>query len=146
MNTPNVVLPVSEWRDPRHRRGIAGEIFAARYLEAKGWIIQAHRYRIRHFDIDLVARRGPIVAFIEVKTRVSRIATGETLEDILRTSAQSIGRRKQTAIGLAARGWIAYRGRPHDLYRFDLLVVHVDAGGRWDVRHLANAWSWRERR
>src|SRR5439155_602941 len=40
-----------------------------RYLQSQGWVIAAHRFRVGHTEIDLVARRGHLVAFVEVKAR-----------------------------------------------------------------------------
>src|SRR5205085_3779921 len=41
------------------------------HLECEGWCILDHRFRIGHTEIDLIARRETIVAFIEVKTRLT---------------------------------------------------------------------------
>src|SRR5690349_21278800 len=58
-----------QWSDPRHQRGLAGEEQAIRFLQSRGWDILAHRYRVGRIEIDLIARRGALVAFIEVKAR-----------------------------------------------------------------------------
>src|SRR2546426_2118019 len=57
------------WTDPRHQRGLAGEEQAIRYLQSRGWDVVAHRFRVGRIELDLVARRGHLVAFIEVKSR-----------------------------------------------------------------------------
>jgi putative endonuclease len=111
---PNVIRPVSQWRDPRHRRGLAGELAAARYFQAAGWDIQNHRFRIGHHDVDLIVRRGNLVAFVEVKTRAST-AFGN--------GAESVGWRKRSVLRLVATCWIARHGQPRDQYRFDLAIV-----------------------
>ena len=50
--------PLRTWKDPRHRRGLAGERAAISYLLRNGWSIEAHRFRLGHHDLDLVARKG----------------------------------------------------------------------------------------
>ncbi|MCC7132696.1 MAG: YraN family protein [Gemmatimonadales bacterium] len=130
MQAPNVVRPIQQWRDPRHRRGLAGEIAAARYLESAGWRIEAHRFRLGHHDIDLVARRGQVVAFVEVKARTS--AT-------FGTGAQSVGWRKRAILRVVAALWIARHGTVGEEYRFDLVEV-LDARGFQHVSHIPDAW------
>lgn len=57
-----------------HQFGIMAEAFAAFYLRMKGYKILAQRFKTPVGEIDLVARRGKIIAFIEVKARDSRDA------------------------------------------------------------------------
>src|SRR5256884_5853365 len=64
------------WTDERHRRGIAGEEQAIRYLLSRGCTIVAHRFRVGHTEIDLIARQGDLVTFVEGKTRRGRAFRG----------------------------------------------------------------------
>ena len=54
------------WTDERQKRGLAGEEQAIQYLRSRGWHIVAHRFRVGHTEVDLIARQGSLVAFIEV--------------------------------------------------------------------------------
>lgn len=56
-------------RQGRYRRGLSSELIAAAYLTAKGYRILARRFRASAGEIDLVAARGTLVAFVEVKRR-----------------------------------------------------------------------------
>jgi putative endonuclease len=123
--------PADEWEDPRHRRGLWGEREALAYLTSCGWAVEAHRFRWGRHDIDLVARRGLLVAFVEVKTRRS---------DRFGDAAEAVGWRKRQSIGRVAALWRLRFGRPGDVYRFDLVTVRVRAGGRAEVQHLPDAW------
>src|SRR2546425_7110707 len=78
-----------EWTDERHRQGLAAEQQAIRYLASRGWFVLAHRFRAGRIEIDLIARRGRLVAFVEVKARRSD-AFGSPLEAV--TGAQRRGR------------------------------------------------------
>src|SRR2546429_3566837 len=83
------------WTDERHRRGIAGEEQAIRYLLSRGCTIVAHRFRVGRTEIDLIARQGDLVTFVEVKTRRGT-AFGSPLE------AGKGGKRRE--LGQGARG------------------------------------------
>ena len=135
MLKPNVLRPPSEWRDPRHRQGLAGELAAAQYLAAHGWKIAAHRFRLGHHDIDLIAQRGDLTAFIEVKARRST-SFGSGLE--------AVGWQKQLVIATVARSWIVRHGPPQGRYRFDLVVVRWPPKGTFPhVQHVEDAWRCR---
>jgi putative endonuclease len=58
-------------RAEREARGRRGETLAAWYLRLKGWHVLARRVKTPRGEIDLVARRGKMVAFVEVKWRAS---------------------------------------------------------------------------
>jgi putative endonuclease len=101
------------------------------YLTARGWTIEAHRFRWGHRELDLVARRGSLVAFVEVKTRTSA-AWGAPSESVLW--------RKRRTIRQVAEVWRQRNGRPEDDFRFDVIAVRVQRGGRYRVEHLEDAW------
>jgi len=121
----------ADWQDERHKRGLAGEEQAIRYLQSRGWTIVAHRFRVGHTEIDLIARQGNLVSFIEVKTRRGT-AFGSPLEAI--TGA------KRRELVKAARVWVDQLGRPADIYRFDCVAIVDDR-----LEHLADAFrpGWR---
>jgi putative endonuclease len=121
----------ASWSDPRHRRGLAAEEQAIRYLQARGWEVVAHRFRVGRIELDLVARRGALVAFVEVKAR-SGVAFGSAFEAI--TGA------KRREIVKAARVWMDRHGRPSDVYRFDCIAVVAQR-----LEHLEDAFrpGWR---
>lgn len=101
------------------------------YLTRLGWTIEAHRFRLGHRELDLVVRQGSLVAFVEVKTR-SSLAWG--------TPSESVRWRKRRTIIQVAEVWRQRHGRPDDVYRFDVVAVRVERGGRYRVEHLADAW------
>ena len=124
-------IPSSEWEDLRQLRGLWGERTALAYLVSCGWDIEAHRFKLGRHDVDLVARRGNTVAFVEVKARRSA-AQG--------TGVEAVGWRKQCTIAKVASLWRVRYGRPNDEYRFDVVSV-VDLGaGRCAVEHVEDAW------
>ena len=124
--------PVSTWTDPRHRRGYAGEKAAMAYLLRSGWRIEAHRFRYGHHDLDVVARLGSLVAFVEVKTRRS-VRFGEP--------ATAVDRRKQAVMTRLAELWRVRFGLPGDRYRFDVITVREgESSTSPQVTHIEDAW------
>jgi putative endonuclease len=123
--------PTAEWVDRRQLRGLAGERAAIGYLTSCGWQVEAHRFRLGHHDLDLVVRRGDLVAFVEVKTRRSA-ACGSALE--------SVSRLKQRLLGRVAMLWRMRYGRADDRYRFDLIAIQDLGRGRYQLEHVEDAW------
>jgi putative endonuclease len=124
-------VPASEWTHRGQRTGLWGERVALAYLTACGWAIEGHRYRAGRHDIDLVARRGSLVAFIEVKTRSS---------GALGSPAEAVHWRKRRTLCLAAEQWRLRWGRVGDHYRFDLVTVLTSTNGEAVVEHVPDAW------
>jgi putative endonuclease len=124
-------IPTSEWEDERQVRGLEGERLALAYLVSCGYAVEAHRWKMGRHDIDLIVRRGEIVAFVEVKTRRGD-SCGSPLE--------AVPRKKQSIIGRVAALWALRFGRSGDVYRFDLVGVQLKAGGRVEIEHVEDAW------
>ena len=116
-----------EKRQAAFRRGIVSEGLAANWLRLKGYRILASRFRTKHGEIDLIARRGATVAFVEVKARRTRDA-----------ALEAVDRRSQQRIVNAARSWISQN--PTDetaTYRFDVIAIVP-----WSrPYHLENAFA-----
>ena len=110
--------------------GRRGEALAAAYLAERGWRILARNYRAGPREIDIVAERGGVVAFVEVKTRATQ--TGGTPLEPIRAP-------KRWAVEAAARRWIHEHGRKGAAYRFDAVAVRID-GEEHEVSHIPDAW------
>lgn len=82
----------------RQRRGAHAEERAARYLERQGLAILARNFRSRLGEIDLVARDGPMLVFVEVRLRASSAYGG---------AQGSVDGRKQARIVAAARYYLS---------------------------------------
>lgn len=111
-----------------------GESVAARMLSAKGYKILGTRVLVgKHDELDLVARLGNLLVFVEVKTRKSE-GFGRPLS--------SVDRRKQRAMSRAAVRYIGHLRNPRVNFRFDVVeVVGEAAAGEPVVRHIENAFA-----
>lgn len=99
-------------------RGEAAEELAARFLAAQGLAILARNYRTRLGEVDIVAREGAVLVFLEVRLR-SWAAWGG--------AAASVDARKQRRIVAAARHYLS-RLRAEPPCRFDVLTLDGPAG------------------
>ena len=115
----------------RRRLGQWGERVAALHLEAKGYEIVARNWRCSRGEIDLVARAGQMVLFVEVRTRRGRR---------LGTPEESINPRKaQRLLQLAARYIAEHRLTDVD-WRVDLVAIELDSRGKLlRCEHIPNA-------
>jgi putative endonuclease len=110
--------------------GPRGEDVACRFLSARGWTVVDRNFRMGRKEIDLVARRGEVVAFVEVKARAGT-GYGDPLE--------AVTWRKRREIQQVAASWVDRHGRAGEVYRFDAVAV-LFAEGRVRVRHVEDAW------
>jgi putative endonuclease len=113
-------------RHAAEKRGRSAETIACWYLRLRGWRILARRARVRGGEVDVVARRGRTVAFVEVKARATDDAAGLALD-------QYRLRRVAAAAEILAQRY----ARPGDDIRIDALFI---VPGRWP-RHLPNIWQ-----
>ena len=120
----------SRWTDIRHKRGLEGEELAKEYLKARGWQVLEHRFRMGRLEIDLIAKRNAIVAFIEVKTRFSK-KFGSPLE--------AVTWAKQREIVRVASAWIDRHPLPEVAYRFDVIGVMFEKGHP-HIEHVQDAF------
>ena len=113
-------------RAEREARGRRGESLAAWYLRLKGWSILARRVKTPRGEIDLIARRGSVVAFVEVKWRASAAELDHAIDAYrlrrVLAAAEAVGHRYV---------------RPDDQQRIDVVLL---APGRFP-RHMANVWQ-----
>jgi putative endonuclease len=111
--------------------GKTGEDLACAELEKRGYAIVARRYRRRGGELDIVARDGPTLVFVEVKARDGR-AFGEAAEAVT-----AYKRRRITQLALD------YMMRHHLAdcpCRFDVVSIHFDSG-RPEIEVFQNAFD-----
>jgi putative endonuclease len=99
--------------------GKAGEDLAADELERRGYEIVARRWRHRAGEIDIIARHGETLVFVEVKAREDR-DFGDAAEAVTLRKRQTIVRLAK--IFAAEVGW---NNRP---CRFDVVTIHLELG------------------
>lgn len=100
----------------RHNQvlGRSGEDYAARFLEERGFEILARNYRCGKNEIDIIAKQGNVISFVEVKTR--RTAD-------FGHPAEAITKGKQREIAKAAEHYICAATHAEATYRFDVIAI-----------------------
>lgn len=107
-------------------RGRRAEWLAAWCLRLKGYRILARGFRVKVGEVDLIARRGRVLALVEVKARPS-----------IEEAVEAIGPRQRRRIQRAAE---AFLQRNAALAKFDVRFdVVLIVPGRWP-RHIPDAW------
>jgi putative endonuclease len=113
-------------RREAEKRGRGAETLACWYLRLHGWRILARRAKVHGGEVDIIARRGKMLAFVEVKGRATRDAAAFALDDWRL-------RRVVTAAQQLAPRFM----REGDDVRIDALFI---VPRRWPI-HLANVWQ-----
>lgn len=120
-------------RRAAYRKGHAAETAAALLLMAKGYRILARRVRLPVGEIDLVARRGRHIAFIEVKARRDGDA-----------AAHAVSERQRRRMWRAAEAWLAHAGLHGAVPRDHGISLDVVLVQPWRLpRHLRQAFGHR---
>lgn len=117
---------MSASRAEAERRGRRGETLAAWWLRLQGWRVLARRQKIGAGEVDLVVRRGRMVAFVEVKWRADAAGLDTAID------AYRLRRVARAAEALAPKFV-----RPGDDMRIDVVLI---APGQWP-RRIDNAWQ-----
>ena len=106
----------------KRARGDLGERAAVRYLRFRFYRILDRNFRAGGAEIDIVAKRGKTLVFVEVKTR--RLDPDSA--DRLTRPAAAVTRDKQEHIVRAAKIRLAQRPTPDCSVRFDVIEVYLD--------------------
>jgi putative endonuclease len=145
----------------RQDLGREGELRASRYLEARGYRIVARNVRAARVELDVIARRGATLVFVEVKTRH---ATGIRGFGTHTQAAEAVDARKQARLRRGASAWLdehPVERRRAGRMRFDVITCLVartacadsadaqpdpqnddtaPARARWSIRHWEAAF------
>ena len=120
-------------KNRKNKRAVGGEkeFLAAEYLKQQGYVILDMNYRCRQGEVDIVARDGAYLVFVEVKYRKSAVCGAP---------AEAVDFRKQQRICYAARHYLMTKRLPSDQpVRFDVAAVMKD-----QIQIIQNAFYYME--
>lgn len=112
----------------KRRLGFFGERKAAKYLKKNGYKILARNFKCKLGEVDVIASRGDVVAFVEVKTRS---------DDSFGAPNEAVDRERQRRYKNTARFYFYSSGLNIDdfVVRFDVVEVTKDG-----INHIENAF------
>jgi putative endonuclease len=131
INVADALLCVAPMSHSRIALGKRGEDLACSELERRGYAILARRHRCRAGELDIVARDGPTLVFVEVKAREgSEFGAG----------AEAVTWQKQRRIVRLASEYVMRNHLTGDRCRFDVVSIRFD-DGRAVIDVFQNAFS-----
>ncbi len=123
--------PDNATSDNRRQTGQSGESLAVKILKGKGYRIVEQNYRSKLGEIDVIARDGNVIAFVEVKARRTMDFGGPKL---------AVTPRKQRKISMVALQYLKDTGQMEERARFDVVAIRM-SHGRPDVEIIKNAFE-----
>ena len=113
--------------------GDRGERAAAKFLRRQGMRIVARQVETRWGELDLIARDGDTIVFVEVKTRSSQSQTHPS---------EAVDRRKQANLTKAALYWLKQKGLLEHRTRFDVVtLIWPEDAKQPEIEHFVNAFE-----
>lgn len=117
----------------RRAQGDRAEDRAAAYLEARGFTILDRNHQSRRGEVDLVAERGELLVFVEVRSRA---------DDVFGGPAATVGMRKRRRVIAAATDWAARAGLlDRRAIRFDVIAILDREAEGESVEWIENAFD-----
>lgn len=110
-----------------YARGVLGEVRAEQYLAQQGYAIIKRNYRVPGAEIDLIAVKGQLIVFVEVKTRKGGAALGRL----------AVSAAKQRRVSVGALRYMAQNGWLDRQARFDVIEIQGD-----QITHIPNAFPY----
>jgi putative endonuclease len=119
-------------RAQRQLLGKLGEDIACAELTTRGYAILATRHRTRFGEIDIVARQGGVLVFVEVKARRSARHGG---------AIEAISPFKRRRVAAMALDYLAWTGNLDAPCRFDVVAIDRVGSSSMTVRVVDHAWE-----
>lgn len=118
--------------DSRQRLGREGENIAEKSLVQSGYRIVERNYRCKLGEIDIIARDGEFLVFVEVKTR-----TGSSFG----SPVDAVNFRKQQQICKTALYYLSAHKLFESPARFDVVAICIEKNGHHQIEHIPNAFD-----
>lgn len=111
--------------------GIEGEDLAVKFLKKKGYRIIERNYKTFVGEIDIIAKDGDTVVFIEVKTRT---------DDSFGYPFEAVNRRKKQKLKNLALLYLKKQAKEYPV-RFDVISIFRKDNGEKEIEHIKDAFE-----
>jgi putative endonuclease len=151
LGSPDPADPAAEAGNPVRQRalrtGARGETYAYWYLRRRGYVLIARNFTSPGLkgEIDMVGYDGPVLAFVEVKTR-TQMDRGDERLALQATPEAAVNIEKRRNISRVAQQFLRARHIESTECRFDVLAIETRRGERPSVRLHKGAFNAREQR
>lgn len=122
---------MSSPKDSARKTGVEAEILSTIWLEKQGYGIIEKNYRSKFGEIDIIAKTGDILCFIEVKARS---------ENSISPAIYAVDSQKIKKIIKTAHIWLAKNKMPFESVRFDVLALSKGVND-WKIEHIVDAFN-----
>ncbi|MBI5669293.1 MAG: YraN family protein [Chloroflexi bacterium] len=113
--------------------GQRGEQLATHYLKQQGYTIIGTNWHCRFGEIDIIARQGDTLVFVEVRARHAALPEA---------AFASISKRKRARLLRAAHLYLADHQLENANWRVDVIAIAIPPSGRPMIEHVADALDW----
>ena len=121
------------WRRRPKPVGAQGEDLAAKFLQREGYAILDRNVRCGRHEIDIIARDGDTIVFVEVKTL-------RTANEIFRPEGH-VTQEKQRHLIAAGQWYMTKHRDPNAYYRFDVVSVVLPEAGKPEITLFRDAFQ-----
>jgi putative endonuclease len=123
-------------KERARRTGVRGETYAYWYLRRHGYVMVAKNYMLAGMkgEIDMIGYDGPVLAFVEVKTR----ASGDRIQP---APEEAVNDEKRRHLSRIARQFLRARRVESEPFRFDVLAIETSVATRPNVRLHKGAFT-----
>jgi len=119
---------------PSAKSGRKGEQKAVSYLKKQGFKILEKNWRWKRYEIDVIAQKGALTLFVEVKLRT---------HDGYIPAKALVNARKRDSLRRAARAYLKKTGNSDALIRFDVIIVLKRNTSTFEIQHAENVFTIR---
>ena len=127
-------MEILKVKTEKRKIGNLGEKIAAKFLKKSGYKILERNFVADGNEIDIIASKGELIAFVEVKSRSFK-------ENVQLSPAAAVTPEKQRKIIKTAKYYAAYNAR-EKILRLDVIEVIIDGKRAKEINHIENAFNY----